>query len=255
MDYERGRFCWVDLSAHDLDGAIAWYGKYFGWEAREEDTGGGPRYVTFFLDGQKVAGAGQMPDAQKEQMPPVWSSYIKVEDCAADEAEAKELGAETIVATMAVMDHGSLCLIRDPTGAAVGFWQAGSHGGAERCNQPGSFTWNELATRDIETAKHFYGELFGWRTKSIPGPNPTEIIHLGDRDNGHMLFMNEAWKGMPPMWTVYFAVGDCDVMAAKAEELGGKTMVPPFDIPAGRLSVVADAQGAHFYIIALKDPL
>lgn len=222
--------------------------------AREEETGGGPRYVTFLLDGKKVAGAGQMPEAQQAQMPPVWSSYIQVEDCAADEAKAKELGAETIVPTMEVMDHGTICVIRDPTGAAVGFWQAGGHRGAEVCNRPGTLTWNELATRDLEGAKRFYGELFGWRTKSIPGTNPTEVIHLGDRENGHMLLMNDAWKGMPPMWTAYFAVDDCDAMAEKAETLGGKVMVPPFDIAPGRLAVVADAQGAHFYIIALKNP-
>ncbi len=254
MDYERGRFCWVDLSAHDLDGAIEWYEKYFGWKAREEDTEGGPRYVTFFLGDAKVAGAGQMPEPQQAQMPPVWSSYIKVDDCAADEAAAKELGAETILPTMQVMQHGSMCVIRDPTGAAVGFWQPGAHHGADLCNQPGSFTWNELATRDMADAKRFYGELFGWTTKPIPGDNPAEVIHLGDRENGHMLFMNEAWKGMPPMWTVYFAVDDCDAMAARADELGGKVMVPPFDIAPGRIAVVADGQGAHFYIIALKNP-
>jgi len=251
--YERGRFCWVDLSAHDLDAAIDWYGKYFGWEAREEDTVGGPRYVTFLLDGKKVAGAGQMPDDQKPQIPPVWSSYIRVENCAAEEAKAEALGADTILPTMPVMEHGTMCFIKDPTGAAVGFWQPGSHQGAQLCNRPGSFTWNELATRDIEGAKRFYGELFGWTTKALSGDNPTEIIHLDGRENGHMLFMNDAWEGMPPMWTVYFAVDDCDAMAARAAELGGKTMVPPFDIPAGRLSVVADSQGAHFYIIALKE--
>ena len=34
---------------------------------------------------------------------------------------------------------------------------------------------------------------------------------------------------LPPHWDVTFAVDDADATAAKAAELGGKVVVPPFD--------------------------
>jgi hypothetical protein len=47
-------------------------------------------------------------------------------------------------------------------------------------------------------------------------------------------------------WNVTFAVDDADATAAKATELGGKVIVPPFDAPWVRMSVIADPQGATF---------
>jgi predicted enzyme related to lactoylglutathione lyase len=55
-----------------------------------------------------------------------------------------------------------------------------------------------------------------------------------------------------PYWLIYFAVDDCDKIVAKAQQLGGKTMLPPTDIPnIGRFSVLTDPQGAYFAIIAM----
>jgi predicted enzyme related to lactoylglutathione lyase len=50
---------------------------------------------------------------------------------------------------------------------------------------------------------------------------------------------------------VYFAVDDCDATAAKAKELGGTVMQEPMDIPAGRMALIADPQGATFSVIKL----
>ena len=43
-----------------------------------------------------------------------------------------------------------------------------------------------------------------------------------------------------------FAVDDADATAAKATELGGAVIVPPFDAPWVRMAVIADPQGATF---------
>jgi predicted enzyme related to lactoylglutathione lyase len=45
---------------------------------------------------------------------------------------------------------------------------------------------------------------------------------------------------------VTFAVDDADATAAKATDLGGKVIVPPFDAPWVRTTVLADPQGATF---------
>jgi predicted enzyme related to lactoylglutathione lyase len=48
---------------------------------------------------------------------------------------------------------------------------------------------------------------------------------------------------------VYFGVADADATVAKATELGGSVLVPPFDTPVGRMAVIGDPQGAVFSII------
>jgi predicted enzyme related to lactoylglutathione lyase len=57
---------------------------------------------------------------------------------------------------------------------------------------------------------------------------------------------------VPPFWLVYFAVADCDAIASKAQELGGRVMVPPMDIPQGRFAILSDPQGATFGVIRLQ---
>jgi hypothetical protein len=52
--------------------------------------------------------------------------------------------------------------------------------------------------------------------------------------------------GTPAHWSVTFAVSDADAAAAKAAELGGTVVVPPFDAPFVRMTVLADPQGATF---------
>ena len=52
--------------------------------------------------------------------------------------------------------------------------------------------------------------------------------------------------GAGPHWSVTFAVDDADAAAAKADELGGKVLVPPMDLPYVRMTVLSDPQGAVF---------
>ncbi|MEL6177923.1 MAG: VOC family protein [Myxococcota bacterium] len=250
MTFKEGTFSWVDLNAHDMDAALKWYGELFGWDMRLEDTGdgGGLPYALFLQDGKKVAGIGQMADAMKAHMPSMWNSYIAVESCEAIEAKAVELGAEVVVPTTQVSEQGWMACVKDPVGAVVGFWQANTHTGAEIYNVPNSFSWNELATRDIEAATRFYGDLLGWEFEDNVGPAPMRIIRNKGRENGHLLAMDDEWPDVPARWSVYFTVADCDAATQKAHERGGTIAVPVTDISVGRFSVVVDPQGASFYL-------
>ena len=53
-----------------------------------------------------------------------------------------------------------------------------------------------------------------------------------------------AMEEAEPHWSVNFWVPDADAVAAKAAELGGRVMVPPYDAPGFRATVVADPRGA-----------
>jgi len=250
-----GTFCWIDLNAPDMQAAVAWYGELFGWRFELAGADGGPPYGMFLLDGDIVAGVGQMSDEMKRAgVPPVWNNYVAVQDCGEIEKRVVELGGKVVVPTMKVSDAGTLAFFTDPGGASFAVWQAGEHCGGERFNDPGCLSWNELATRDITGAKAFYGGLFGWSfddTQPVPGVNYT-VIKIGARDNGGFIAMNEQWGDMPPHWMAYIAVSDVDAAAVKVDATGGKVHVPPTDIAVGRFSVVADPQGGIFTMIELS---
>jgi predicted enzyme related to lactoylglutathione lyase len=76
---------------------------------------------------------------------------------------------------------------------------------------------------------------------------------IGSRPIGGMLQLKPEWGKVPPNWTPYIMVDDCDQTADKAKALGGRTFVPPTDIPnVGRFAVIQDPQGAIFSIVRLS---
>ena len=124
----------------------------------------------------------------------------------------------------------------------------------------GRFIWYELITPDMDGAKRFYGDLIGWTAQDMPTPGGAEPYSVFSNDgNGvaGMMNLGAAMKaeGMPPNWTGYVCVDDCDAAAAKVESLGGSVKRPPMDIPGiGRFAIVADPAGAVFAIMKPTPP-
>jgi len=112
--------------------------------------------------------------------------------------------------------------------------------------QQGAFSWFELITSDVDGAKKFYANLFGWNTEDMPmGDMNYTIVKVGEEGLGGIMSTPPQAEGAPPNWGVYVTVDDVDATAGKAEELGGKILVPPTDIPnVGRFCVLQDPQGA-----------
>lgn len=121
----------------------------------------------------------------------------------------------------------------------------------------GQFCWQELATNDLEGAKAFYGEMFGWIFKAGGTPDGgmeyTEFS-LGDDYPMGGMYTKPEFMQQPPFWIGYVAVDDVDSSADKAKELGGNVIVPPTDIPnVGRFAVITDPSGAAFSIVKLTE--
>jgi len=251
MGNPQGVFGWVDLGTTDQKAAKKFYGSLFGWKYNDLPLpeGAGPGvYSMAQRDGQDIAGIG----TAQEGMPPVWSSYIMIDnvDKAADRVAG--LGGKVLMPPIDVLDSGRMAFVADPTGAAVGLWQAYRMAGAALFNEPGTVTWNELATRGVDKALNFYEQLFGWSWKAMEGaPTPYHMANLGERTVAGAMEMNEQWPvDVPPHWDVYFSVEDADKSVAKVEKLGGKSLAGPIDVPTvGRIYMIADPQGASLYIM------
>ena len=252
-DYAHGQFSWVDLMSANMDESKVFYAALFGWEAVDQDTQGGPPYVLFQLDGKRVAGMGQLPDDLAAQgVPPVWNSYVNVDDLAATVARVTELGGMVMMPPMQVLNHGHMAGVQGPEGAPLFLWQKLDHFGAEAVNEPNTLCWNELATREVEQSRAFFESLFGWQCELQEGtPGTYYVAKLGETQNAGLMQMTEEWGDMPCCWGTYFAVDDVDAQVAKVTELGGRVNVPAFDMSVGRMAVVADAHGAVFSMIRL----
>jgi uncharacterized protein len=123
---------------------------------------------------------------------------------------------------------------------------------------PGTFSWPELATTDQKGAVSFYRALFGWEVDESPiGPTETySIFKIGGKDTAAACTMQEDEKkmGVPPHWNAYVTVTNTDESVKKAQELGGKVLVPPFDVmDHGRMAVLQDPTGAVFQVWQPKD--
>jgi predicted enzyme related to lactoylglutathione lyase len=120
----------------------------------------------------------------------------------------------------------------------------------------GAPTWFELATRDQAAAERFYAGLFGWTWRTAPMPDGSHytIFQLGGRDVAacYTLMADQAAIGIPPHWSVYFRVADCDAAADAVRTHGGTVHCEPYEVMEHlRSAVVADPEGAVF---ALHQP-
>lgn len=121
--------------------------------------------------------------------------------------------------------------------------------------QHGAFSWNELMTTDVAGAKAFYGELFGWQMQDEPMPEGTyTMLKAGDHEVGGLMAMPTDAAGAPPAWGAYVTVDNVDQQTVRAEQLGGKVILPPRDIPdVGRFAVISDPQGAMLTMITYSE--
>jgi len=253
--YPHGQFCWVDVTAREMSSAREFYERLFGWQTVERAAGEGSPYAHFELEGKSVAGLGEMPQALVEaKRPAAWTSYLRVEDIHAVTARATELGATITAPVAQVGDAGSMALLRDPTGAQVGLWQADRHFGAVLHQDYHCFCWNELLTRDIERAADFFGQLLGWEFGEYPSHlGKYLVVRSGGEECSGLLQMDQRWGEMPPCWLVYFAVQGVDLMVDRVRQLGGYVFVRPFDIQEGRMAIVSDGQGATFNLVQMQN--
>lgn len=251
--YAPGTPCWVDLASPDLDASIEFYRALFGWDVPDRDDSeelGGYRRA---LLGEKAA-AGMMPLMQEGQ-PPAWSTYVSVEDAGATMAAVREAGGEVVVEPMAVMDFGTMAVFTDPTGAYFGIWQPGSFAGSEIVNEPNTFSWNELNTRDPDAANAFYSAVFGWTTREMDmgegGTYTAFRLSGSDEDDdsvaGLLDMRGRVPDEVPAHWLTYFTIDDRDAAAARAKEMGAEEIVS-MDMQMGKLAILRDPQGAAFGI-------
>lgn len=117
----------------------------------------------------------------------------------------------------------------------------------------GRFVWFEYVSKDAPRAQGFFGELFGWTTKSVPMPDGAYTM-IAAADGKTIGGYSEPTPGaaVKPDWLPYLLVESAATAAARAGQLGGKVMKDAFKVgDFATMAVVVDPHGAT---VALWQP-
>jgi predicted enzyme related to lactoylglutathione lyase len=255
--YKHGVPCWVDTTQPDVEAATTFYGALFGWEFERHE---GSAYTMAKLRDGYVAAITEGE--------PAWNTYVWVDDADEVAERAAMAGGTVVVSPRDFGEDGRAATIADRAGARISLWQPNAHRGADRVNEPGSWNFNDLNTTDVEGAKAFYGEVFGWQADEIDfgfgtswmwklagygdllahfDPTIRERQAADQAPTGFedaVAWMAELTDGTPPHWGITFSVDDTDAALERAVKAGAEILVPAYDAGPVRAAVIKDPQSA-----------
>lgn len=124
---------------------------------------------------------------------------------------------------------------------------------APQTNRQGDFIWYELLSTDADAAQAFYAKVLPWTfADSGQADMDYRIVRAPDAEIAGLMALTPDMvaNGASPVWLSYVAVDDVDSAVAEIQQKGGAVQMPAMDIPmVGRIAMVADPQGAIFYVM------
>ncbi len=249
---EVGRVIWHDLLTQDVTKVRHFYADLLGWKYQIEHAsnfvwkpGEAADYPLILADGEAHGGFF----APEQSTLSGWVAYVMVKDVDATTARAKSLGASIVREPFDTPGVGRSSVIQDLQGAVI-CPNFPTH------NFPapsGTFLWDELITDDVESAKLFYGESFGWRFHDIDVTRTGSYAVLQSPDNASTIgITNQSFDvaGLA-VWVPYFATGDVDATIANAKALGASVCEEEIYMPNGKQkAILVDPTGALFGLLA-----
>ena len=103
--------------------------------------------------------------------------------------------------------------------------------------------WFEVTGKDGPALQKFYAKLFGWTVNDAGDGSGYGLVEAGEKGIGGGIGPSQ--DGGPGAATFYVEVDDPSAYLKKAEKLGGRTVVPPTEIPDFGLTFAffADPEG------------
>ena len=255
QEHHPGKLIFVQLVTPDLEGAKKFYAGLFGWTFRDLQLGG-LKYAGAYLDGQPVAGLvhREVPAGVRRQ--PAWLGFFSVADVDAAQKVALQNGAKQLREPHDVPERGREAVFADPQGAVFALLASASGDPGEVLPEPGAWIWSSLITSGPDADAAFYQKIFDYEVFELPANPGVEHLLLASGDYARAS-VNSLPANRPkahPHWLNYLRVEDADQMTAKVLALGGRVLVEPHvDRQGGKVSVVADPQGAAFGLLEWPD--
>lgn len=238
---------WVDLSTHEVTGALAFYGRLFDWTIEKSHTPMGDYFIGH-VDGNQVAGMMQAAPEMGDMA--MWTTFIYVEDVDATTKRVADAGGVVLEKPFDI-PGGRVGVVADPTAAMFGVISGEHIEGTWFSRDPGRVSWVETLTRDPARSEGFYTAVFDWKAETRDmGEVMYTTFSLDDEPVAGMMTMPDAVpREAPAHWAVYFTVGNCEATIELATDLGGLALGPAMETDLGSFAVLQDPQGAVFQIM------
>ncbi len=250
----KSKPAWVELATDDPAASRRFYGQLLGWDFEVSDD---PRYGGYAM-ARLAGGEGDVAGITAKMMPEAptaWTLYIGTDDAAALGEAVQAAGGTVLSPAFDVGDMGRMAVFADPTGAVFSAWQAAGPR-SFRTGDVGAMGWAELSSRDIDKARDFYGQVFGWTAETSPmgEGQPDYITFMAGEEGivGGMEMTPMVPADVPSYWMVYFNVSDVDAAFTRAIELGATEVAAPSPMPGGRFAIVTDPQGAMLGLLGTE---
>lgn len=128
-------------------------------------------------------------------------------------------------------------------------------------HQPGRVIWHDLLTPDLNAAKQFYGELFGWQFKTVPmfqgvsNSGSYTLILLNGSPIGGLIDTTKLRRDVNlTQWVSVFASADIEATVKRVQQQQGTVYTAPTSLgERGEIAIVADSQGALFAVLQTQD--
>lgn len=116
----------------------------------------------------------------------------------------------------------------------------------------GKFVWHDLITDDVQAARQFYGEVFGWTFETQRAY--TQIYNHKALIGGMMQISADKDKKAEAVWLSSMSVADVDKSLTYLKSKKGEVLKGPLDMKErGRGVLVSDPQGAQIVLLHTKE--
>ncbi len=174
-------FVWYELTTTDTSAALAFYGKVFGWDARDSGLPG-MKYLLLSAASVELGGMLSLADAGCDTAtPPFWLGYIGSDDVDKDAARVKAAGGKVHSEPADIPGIGRFAVVADPHGASFVLFRGAATDqmpAAAPAYTPGHIGWRELHAGNGEEAFAFYSEMFGWTKAETMDMGPLGIYQI-----------------------------------------------------------------------------
>jgi len=252
--FAGGEICWTDLQTRDVEAAKSFYAGVFGWRYEDLPTPDGRSYAQAFLGGELVTViAPQNPRQEAAGASGQWNVYFAVEDARDLAGNLAHFNGTLEFGPEAVGETGVMVFFAPPGGGTTGAWQAGTHFGTARAEEPGALAWAELLTPEPQAAVGFFQQMFGHEVTEYPqddGGTYTTLMVDGTEVAGIATVPSDAEGTLTPGWQVYFGVASVPGAVAAAVAAGGVVLIEPDEgEEGGTIATLQDPQGGVFSLL------
>ena len=116
----------------------------------------------------------------------------------------------------------------------------------------GKFVWHDLLTDDVNAARNFYGDVFGW-TFETKG-SYLQILNQGNLIGGMMQIRPTVDSKAEAVWLPSMSVANVDQSIRYVKSKKGKVLKGPLEMnERGKGVLVSDSQGAQLVLLHTKN--